>query len=353
MKTKSLFILFCKRNFILSLIIISTHNAFCASGGIDIQKVLDAGGEVIIRSANGDAQSASVSKKSTKSSKDDPFKVYYNDAPTDSGNADEEEDKTGTDSDNKLTPKQAEFQKECEEIEEMTGTFDAKYNECHGTIPDGTLSMNKVKEIIDKTHSMLSEDPDTTCNQAIYIPKKSWSILCTDSDAFSGAFVIHYTNTEITCYDGFEFNDDNGTCVKKEKESSIAENTAESIVASNDDLFELDDSDSQTVSVSDFETKALDSDFEAITLIEKSKYGNDIDSCNDVNANSDLPYIKCDIKNSTKKYKFYFKSIGGAAKEPELTNLSDTKSQKEQQLRQDAQSILTAFNEQKEKLKNK
>lgn len=344
MKTKSLFI--------LSLIIISTHNAFCASGGIDIQKVLDAGGEVIIRSANGDAQSASVSKKSTKSSKDDPFKVEYNDAPTDSGTADEEEDKADTDSDGKLTRKQAEFKKECESSE-VNGHFDAKYNECTINYADGELPLSKVKEILDLAYNICSNEPDTTCYEAVYISKKSWSIQCTDSDAFSGGFVLHFDNTEITCDDGFEFNDDNGSCIEKEKELSIAETPAESIVASNDDLFELDDSDSQTLPISDFETTVIDSDHKAITLIEKSKFGDKIDSCNDVNANSDRPYIKCDIKNSTKKYKFYFKSIGGAAKEPELTNLSDTKSQKEQQLRQDAQSILTAFNEQKEQLKNK
>lgn len=248
MKTKSLFI--------LSLIIISTHNAFCASGVIvDIQKVFDAGGEVIIRSANGDAQSASVSKKSTKSSKDDPFKVEYNDAPTGSGNADEEEDKADTDSDGKLTLKQAEFKKECEEIEEMNGTFDAKYNECHGTIPAGTLSMNKVKEIIDKTHSMLSEDPDTTCNQAIYIPKKSWSIQCTDSDAFSGAFVIHYTNTEITCDDGFEFNDDNGSCIEKEKELSMADSEPETKSEYDESIFDINTPSGKSVAKTKEDTK--------------------------------------------------------------------------------------------------
>lgn len=234
MKPKSLFVLL--------LIGISTHSAFCATGGIDIQKVLDAGGEVIIRSADGGARNVSVSKKKNNSSNDDPFKV-------------DGYDETGTDSDNKLTPKQAELKKECEEIEEMNGTFDAKYNECNATFPGETLSMNQVKQIIDKASSVLSEDTDTTCNQAIYIPKKSWSIQCTDSDAFSGAFVLHFDTTEITCDDGFEFNDDNGSCIEKEKESSMADSEPETKSEYDESIFDINTPSGKSVAETKEDTK--------------------------------------------------------------------------------------------------
>lgn len=258
-----------------------SHDAYAARGGIDVDKILAAGGTITITGADGAAPTRQ-SRRARKSSKsksadddfaDDDFADDFDDDDDDFIGGDDFDD----DSDDEETPKEETPKEETPAEEPADEKEEAKSEESASEI-----SANGTEEVA------ASKDEEEKSGSSI-----------------------------------------------------------------NDDLFKLDDGDSQTVSVFDFETKALDSDFEAITLIEKSKFGDKIDSCNDVNANSDRPYIKCDIKNSTKKYKFYFKSIGGAAKEPDLTNPSDIKDPKEQKLHEDARKIISAYKETKTKINNK
>lgn len=195
--------------FSLLLIFISTHPAICAKGSVvDIQEVINAGGEVIIRKADGKTPVAKVRKQKNSSDEDD-FVVDSRDDEDD----DLDDDDAGTDAPQESQNSQQSFIDYCQTID---GTLMHENKECKLLI---TTPVEYAK--IGGLFETIKEKLKICEKEYHYNSENEWEIMCS-------AGTLKITIWDVTCPDGQTFNSDSGKCDTVDSADAQPEQPADS-----------------------------------------------------------------------------------------------------------------------------
>lgn len=195
--------------FSLLLIFISTHPAICAKGSVvDIQEVINAGGEVIIRKADGKTPVAKVRKQKNSSDEDD-FVVDSRDDEDD----DLDDDDAGTDAPQESQNSQQSFIDYCQTID---GALMHENKECKLLI---TTPVEYAK--IGGLFETIKEKLKICEKEYHYNSENEWEIMCS-------AGTLKITILDVTCPDGQTFNSDSGKCDTVDSADAQPEQPADS-----------------------------------------------------------------------------------------------------------------------------